>query len=124
MVSNRAPGEIWMVLKDRKMLGRLIVLQDWTIRGLARESGFQSHSYLNRLVLGQVKTCSAERAVAICANLQVPVDSLFLTKMSTDSEHSSGARFQPGTAAGGRTQVASETPRRSRRAALTEAKTA
>lgn len=101
-----------MVLKDRKMLGRLIALQDWSIRSLAKSSGFRSHSYLNRLVLGQVSTCSAERAVALCANLQVPLDSLFLTKMSSDQERVSTARFQPGTAARGRAKTGSAPRRR------------
>lgn len=101
----RPPGEIWMVLKDRKMLGRLIALQSWSIRGLAKASGFRSHSYLNRLVLGTVTTCRAERAVALCANLQVPLDSLFLTKMSSDPERPSSANFRSGAAATRRTKT-------------------
>lgn len=105
-----------MVLKDRKMLGRLIALQDWSIRGLAHASGFKSHSYLNRLVLGRVGTCSAERAVALCANLQVPLDSLFVTKMSSDPvQASKGRPFRAGAASPAGTADGAASGRGSRR---------
>lgn len=91
-----------MILKDRKLLARLIVLQDWSVRGLATASGFRSHSYLNRMVHGKVRSCSAERATALAHNLGVPLDSLFLTRMSTDPEQSSRKPFRSGTTPGER----------------------
>lgn len=100
-----------MVLKDRKLLLRLIAIQDVSIRSLAKASGFRSHSYMNRLISGQVNSCTAERAVAICAVLQVPLDSLFLTKMSSDPVRTSKARFRSGTAAGSRPTGAAATGR-------------
>lgn len=109
-----------MVLTDRKMLARLIVIQGWSIRGLSRACNQGSHSYLVRLVRGDVKTCSAELAVAICANLEVPLDSLFLTKMSTDPQQPSGKPFRDG-ASGRPRSAAARDARRSTVAAVKSA---
>lgn len=79
---NRPTGEVWMTLKDRKLLARLMAIQGYSQRQLAADAGFASHSYLGRLISGRVRTCSAERAVALSACLQVPLDSLFVSNVS------------------------------------------
>lgn len=79
---GKRPGEVWMLLKDRKLLARLMAIQGWSARTLATESGFRSHTYVLRLINGQARSCTAERAVAIAANLQVPLDSLFVANVS------------------------------------------
>lgn len=88
---NKRPGEVWMLLKDRKMLARLMAIQGKSARGLATDSGFKSHTYLQRMLRGEVSSCTAERAVAIAANLQVPLDSLFLSHVSTGDGQSSSS---------------------------------
>lgn len=110
MARQRPAGEVWMLLKDRRLLGRLIALQGWSIRELSRESGFKSHTYLLRLISGQATSCTAERAVAIAAQLNVPLDTLFLTRLSTDPGRSVKRPF-PGTADGNGPTPAG-TPRR------------
>jgi len=55
------------------------------VRTLAREAGFRSHTYLQRLLNGEKTTCRAERAVAICALLKIPLDTLFVTNVTTHS---------------------------------------
>jgi DNA-binding Xre family transcriptional regulator len=77
-----------MLLKDRKLLGRLVALQGWSARSLATAAGFQSHTYMVRLINGKANSCSPERALAICAQLQVPVDTLFVTKLSSHNGRS------------------------------------
>jgi transcriptional regulator with XRE-family HTH domain len=74
-----------MLLKDRKLLARLMAIQGWSARTLATESGFRSHTYVLRLLRGDARSCTAERAVAIAANLQVPLDSLFMANVSTSA---------------------------------------
>lgn len=80
---NRPPGEVWMLLKDRKLLARLMAIQRYSQRELARDAGFASHSYLGRMIAGKATSCTAERAVAIAACLQVPLDSLFVANVSS-----------------------------------------
>ncbi len=79
-----------MELRDRKMLQRLMIVQGVSNRGLAKVAGWKSHSYMNRLVSGQVKTLEPEPALRIAKFLGVGVEDLFLTQVSTNparSEH-------------------------------------
>lgn len=74
---------IWMRLKDRKRLAKIMAIQDVSARGLADAIGWKSHSYMNRLLNGQAKTCSSDSALAIAYYLGVPQDVLFVTEVST-----------------------------------------
>lgn len=74
-----------MILTDRKRLAKLMVIQGISQRQLAEAAGWRAHSYLGRLLRGEVKTLSPEAAVRIAATLGVGVDDLFLTRMSSST---------------------------------------
>lgn len=72
-----------MILKDRKQLAKLMVIQGISQRSLAEQAGWRSHSYLGRLLRGDVKTLDPEAAVRISCALGVGVDDLFLARVSS-----------------------------------------
>ena len=78
-------GEVYMELLDRKRLARLMVIQGVSQRELARAAGWSSHSYLGRLLAGEVKTLKTDPALRIAHKLQVGVDDLFLTKVDSST---------------------------------------
>lgn len=86
-----------MELRDRKMLQRLMIVQGVSNRSLARIAGWKSHSYMNRLVAGQVKTLEPEPALRIAKFLGVGVEDLFLTRVEHNS-HRSGTVSAPASA--------------------------
>lgn len=75
-----------MELRDRKMLQRLMIVQEVSNRRLALAAGWKSHSYMNRLVKGEVKTLEPEPALRIAKFLGVGVEDLFLTQVSDFNE--------------------------------------
>lgn len=77
-----------MELLDRKKLQRLMIVQEVSNRRLARVAGWKSHSYMNRLVNGEVKTLEPEPALRIAKFLGVGVEDLFLTKVEDNPHHS------------------------------------
>lgn len=74
-----------MVLLDRKRLAKLMVIQGVSARQLAKAAGWKSHSYMNRLLSGQVKTLATDPALRIAHYLGVGVDDLFLVRVSDDA---------------------------------------
>lgn len=74
-----------MILKDPKMLAKLMVIQGVGQRELARAAGWKAHSYLGRLLAGKVKNIEPEPAARIAAYLGVGVDDLFLVKVDSQS---------------------------------------
>lgn len=80
-------GDLWMELRDRKKLQRLMIVQEVSNRRLAKIAGWKSHSYMNRLVSGQVKTLEPEPALRIAKFLGVGVEDLFLTKVEDFAHH-------------------------------------
>lgn len=74
-----------MVLIDRKKLAKLMVIQDVSQRELAKAAGWKSHSYLGRLLRGDVNTLDLEPAVRIAMYLGVGTDDLFVSRASSDS---------------------------------------
>ncbi len=78
-------GEIWMELKDRTLLAELMEQRNLSARALARKAGWKSHSYMNRLLSGDVKTLSTEPAARIANELQVPFNLLFVTRVSGEA---------------------------------------
>lgn len=83
---QRLPG-IWMRLIDSKRLAKLMAIQGVSARELARQAGWKSHSYMNRLLAGEVNTLEVEPAVRIAAHLGVGTDDLFMARMSSDDGH-------------------------------------
>lgn len=71
-----------MLLKDRKQLAKLMVIQGVSARQMARVAGWKSHSYMNRLLSGEVRTLSPEPALRIANCLGVGVDDLFIVRVS------------------------------------------
>lgn len=74
-----------MELKDRTLLAALMEQQGVSARTLSRAAGWKSHSYMNRLLSGQVKSLSTEPAARIAHELQVPFSLLFVTRSSAES---------------------------------------
>lgn len=75
-----------MILKDRKQLAKLMVIQDLSQRDLAEQIGWKSHSYLGRLLRGKITSVTPEVAVRIALALGVGVDDLFLARTSTNAD--------------------------------------
>ncbi|MFI8597728.1 helix-turn-helix transcriptional regulator [Rothia koreensis] len=82
-------GALWMQLHDRQRLKRLMRMKGISARALAREAGWRSHTYLGRLLRGEVDTLETTPALRIAYALEVPVDDLFLTQMSRKNSDTS-----------------------------------
>lgn len=85
MATTTPLPEIWMKLTNRKLLLKLMAIQGVSARGLAKAAGWKSHSYMNRLLAGQVETLEIEPAVRIAKYLGVGIDDLFMARTSTDA---------------------------------------
>lgn len=72
---------------DHKKLAKLVVVQEVTHRQLADVAGWSSHSYVSRLLRGEVTTMKPEPAVRIAKFLGVPLEDLFVTKLATNHAH-------------------------------------
>lgn len=77
-----------MQVKDRKKIARLMVIQEATQEDVQRAAGWKSHSIVGRILRGEVTTVTPERAVAIADFFQVPLDDLFITRVSTPASQS------------------------------------
>lgn len=75
-------GELYMILKDRKKLQSVMIVQDISQRELARAAGWKSHSYMGRLLRGEKRTLDGDAALRIAHRLGLPVEHLFLTVVS------------------------------------------
>lgn len=73
-----------MVLHERgrKKLLTLMTVQEKSQRTLAEEAGWASHSYMGRLLRGQVNTLEPEAAARIATALGVEVDDLFTARIT------------------------------------------
>jgi transcriptional regulator with XRE-family HTH domain len=72
----------------RTSLRRLLRTKGFTARALSRQMGWKSHSYLNRILAGDVRTVTPDVAVKIAYLLQVPVDLIFVPRVSGDTRQS------------------------------------
>ncbi|MFF2621199.1 helix-turn-helix domain-containing protein [Oerskovia jenensis] len=97
LTRHRLP-ELYMKLLDRKKLLKLMVIQGVSQRQVALEAGWASHSYLGRLLRGDVDTLEPEPALRIARFLGVGVDDLFMPRLSSDTAHSGRSRARHGTA--------------------------
>lgn len=75
-----------MVLTNRKKLATIMTIQEVSQRELAEAIGWKSHSYLGRLLRGEVASLDEAGAVRIAKYLGVPVEDLFATRMSIATE--------------------------------------
>lgn len=84
--------EVYMLVKDRKKLARLIEIQEVSKRQVARAAGWKSHTYLLRLLSGEATTLEPEHAVRIATYLHVDLYDLFMPKVSSPSGQSAQQR--------------------------------
>jgi len=66
-----------MHIRSAKTLARLMALEDVSTRALARAAGWRSHTYLLRVLSGEVTSVTPERAERIAEALGVTVPDLF-----------------------------------------------
>lgn len=71
-----------MQVRDHRKLARLAVIQEISHRQIAEAVGWKAHSYVGRILRGEVKTVDPDAAVRIAHLFGVAVDDLFLTKSS------------------------------------------
>lgn len=81
-IGGTSLGEVWMQVRDHRKLARLALIQDATHRQIAEAVGWKSHSYVGRIMRGEVRTVDPEAAVRICHYFGVAVDDFFMTKSS------------------------------------------
>jgi transcriptional regulator with XRE-family HTH domain len=81
-----------MHLTNRRLLAKLLAIQGVSQRELAEAAGWKSHSYLGRLLRGEVTTLEPEPAVRIARFLGVGVDDLFMVKTSSGVEQTARRR--------------------------------
>lgn len=86
MTSKNSPkkplGELYMIVRDHKKFASVVLVQGISQRELAEAAGWDSHTYLGRLLRGEAKTLSDEAALRIAHKLGLPVDMLFITVVS------------------------------------------
>lgn len=82
--------ELYMLVNDADLLRRLLKTKKKTARQLSRQMGWRSHSYLNRILSGEVRTVTPDVAVKIAYLLEVPVDLIFVPRVSGDARQSDG----------------------------------
>lgn len=69
---------------DPKKIQKLMVIQEVSARTLAEKVGYASHSYVTRILRGEIQTVTPERAARIARYFGVGVDDLFTPRLSTD----------------------------------------
>lgn len=74
---------MWVI--DPTKLQKLLVIQDASVRGLAKAVGYNSHTHMARIVNGECRTVTPERAARIARFFGVGIDDLFVTRLSTDA---------------------------------------
>lgn len=82
---NDVITEVWMEVIDRKRLAKLMAIQEISQRQMCRIVGWKSHTYLGRILKGEIKSVDPETAAKIAATLGVGVDDLFMPRVSTQS---------------------------------------
>ena len=87
-IATVTPMELYMIVKDAELIRRLMVTRSGgpiSAREISRRMGWESHSYMNRILNGQVRTVTTDTAVKVAYLLGVPVDLIFTPKVSSDS---------------------------------------
>lgn len=76
-----------MKVLDPKKIVKLMVIQEVTQRQLAAAAWGEgsTHSYLGRILRGDIKSVQTEPAIRIAEYLGVGVDDLFVPRLSTDT---------------------------------------
>lgn len=74
--------------EGRKRLQKLMLIQGVSQRELAHGIGWASHSYLGRLLRGEVSTLEPESAARLAHYFEVGLDDLFVIESSSGSRQS------------------------------------
>jgi plasmid maintenance system antidote protein VapI len=74
-----------MQVKDPKKIRKLMVLEDVSARGLAKELGYASPTHFRRVLDGEIKTMTPDKAARLARRLGVGMDDLFVPRLSSDS---------------------------------------
>lgn len=74
-----------MQLHDLQLLLKLLAIQKVSRRQLAEVAGWSSHTYMQRLLRGDVNTLKPEPAARIAHFLGVPLETLFVPRVATNS---------------------------------------
>lgn len=74
---------------DPKRILKLMAIQDVSARTLAAAVGYSSHSYVTRILRGEITTVTPDRAARIARYFGVGVDDLFVTRLSSDARQTS-----------------------------------
>lgn len=78
-----------MKLRDPQLLARLMEDADdgqgISQRELSIAAGWRSHTYMQRLLKGEATNLKPQPAARIAKRLRVPIDLLFVTKLSSDT---------------------------------------
>lgn len=74
-----------MQVKDLDLLLALITGKKVSRRKLSEYAGWRSHTYLQRILRGEITTLTTDRAYKIAHYLGVPVEVLFLPRVSSDA---------------------------------------
>lgn len=77
-----------MLVKDAKKLKKIMVIQEVSQRAMAKELGWQSHTYVGRILNGEIRSVSTDTATIIARVLGLPVEDLFLAKLDSPNVHS------------------------------------
>ena len=74
-----------MHVKDGELLGAMIKAKKISQRQFAQKMGWKSHTYLQRLIRGQVRSVTPDAAALMSHYLGLPQDVLFVTKVSANT---------------------------------------
>lgn len=74
-----------MRVLDPKRIKKLMVIKGISQRQLAGALGWESHSYLGRILRGQIKSVQPDIAARIAEYLEVGMDDLFVARVTTDT---------------------------------------
>lgn len=77
-----------MAIRDPAHLATLMALAGLSTRQLAAEAGWKSHTYLLRVLDGEVRTVRPVAAIGIAGALGATVEELFVPEMTSNSGQS------------------------------------
>ena len=86
--------ELYMKVLDPKKIVKLMVIQEVSQRELAEAAWGEgaSHSYLGRILRGEIKSIQPEPAARIAAYLGVGQEDLFVAKVTSENAQSGRRR--------------------------------
>lgn len=81
-----------MRVLDPKRIRKLMVIKGISQRQLAAVLGWESHSYLGRILRGKIKSVQPDVAARIAEYLEVGMDDLFVPRVTSDAAQTAKRR--------------------------------